>query len=67
LQTDPHWHDLIMFRKYLHGDNGAGIGGGHQTGWTATVALMFMLKGALHSDVGLAAGVSGDRISAQTV
>jgi hypothetical protein len=58
-QTDPHWHDLIMFHEYFHGDNGAGIGASHQTGWTGTVALMFMLQGALHSDVGATAAVSG--------
>ncbi len=48
-QNDPHWHDLIMFHEYFHGDNGAGIGASHQTGWTGTVALLFMLGGALHA------------------
>ena len=38
-QTDPHWHDLIPFHEYFHGDNGAGIGASHQTGWTGTVVL----------------------------
>ena len=33
-QTDPHWKDLILFYEYFHGDNGAGIGASHQTGWT---------------------------------
>jgi hypothetical protein len=42
-QTDPHWHDLIPFHEYFHGDNGAGIGASHQTGWTGTVALLFLL------------------------
>jgi hypothetical protein len=37
-QTDPHWHDLIMFHEYFHGDNGAGLGASHQTGWTGLVA-----------------------------
>jgi hypothetical protein len=37
-QEDPHWRDLILFYEYFHGDNGAGIGASHQTGWTATVA-----------------------------
>ncbi len=45
-QTDPHWHDLIPFHEYFHGDNGAGIGASHQTGWTGTVALLFELGGA---------------------
>jgi len=37
-QTDPHWRDLIWFYEYFHGDNGAGIGASHQTGWSALVA-----------------------------
>jgi hypothetical protein len=37
-QDDPHWRDLILFHEYFHGDNGAGLGASHQTGWTATVA-----------------------------
>ncbi len=36
-QTDPHWRDLFMFHEYFHGDNGAGLGASHQTGWTALV------------------------------
>ena len=39
-QTDPHWRDLVLFYEYFHGDNGAGIGASHQTGWTALVALL---------------------------
>ena len=39
-QTDPHWRDLVLFYEYFHGDNGAGIGASHQTGWTAIVALL---------------------------
>ena len=38
-QTDPNWHDLLLFHEYFHGDNGAGIGASHQTGWTGTVRL----------------------------
>ena len=38
-QEDPHWRDLILFYEYFHGDNGAGLGASHQTGWTGTVAL----------------------------
>ena len=37
-QDDPHWRDLILFYEYFHGDNGAGLGASHQTGWTALVA-----------------------------
>jgi len=39
-QQDPHWRDLILFHKYFHGDNGAGLGASHQTGWTAIVAKL---------------------------
>jgi hypothetical protein len=37
-QEDPHWRDLLQFFEYFHGDNGAGVGASHQTGWTGTVA-----------------------------
>jgi hypothetical protein len=39
-QTNPHWRDLILFHEYFHGDNGAGLGASHQTGWTGLVAEM---------------------------
>jgi len=42
-QTDPHWRDYILFYEYFHGDNGAGIGASHQTGWTGTVANLIQL------------------------
>jgi hypothetical protein len=38
LQTDPAWRDNLLFFEYFHGDNGAGLGAMHQTGWTALVA-----------------------------
>jgi hypothetical protein len=37
-QKDPHWRDLLLFYEYFHGDNGAGLGASHQTGWTGMVA-----------------------------
>jgi len=37
-QEDPNWRDLILFYEYFHGDNGAGIGASHQTGWTGIIA-----------------------------
>ena len=46
-QADPHWRDLILFYEYFHGDNGAGIGASHQTGWTGDVALLSVLIGAV--------------------
>jgi len=40
LQSDPHWSRLVLFHEYFHGDNGAGLGASHQTGWTALVAKL---------------------------
>jgi hypothetical protein len=37
-QDGPHWRDLILFYEYFHGDNGAGLGASHQTGWTGLIA-----------------------------
>jgi hypothetical protein len=42
-QEDPHWRDLILFNEYFHGDNGAGLGASHQTGWTGIIARMMHL------------------------
>jgi hypothetical protein len=39
-QRDPHWRDLILFYEYFHGDNAAGLGAGHQTGWTGLIASL---------------------------
>ena len=39
-QDDPHWRDLLLFYEYFHGDNGAGIGASHQTGWSGGIARM---------------------------
>jgi hypothetical protein len=44
-QDDPHWGDLILFYEYFHGDNGAGIGASHQTGWTGSIARLLDLFG----------------------
>ena len=44
-QQDPHWRDLILFHEYFHGDNGAGVGASHQTGWTALVAKLLQQSG----------------------
>ncbi|MEL6579291.1 MAG: glucosidase [Cyanobacteria bacterium J06621_12] len=44
-QNDPHWQDLILFHEYFHGDNGAGIGANHQTGWTGLVAKLIQQSG----------------------
>jgi hypothetical protein len=44
-QKDPHWQDLILFNEYFHGDNGAGLGASHQTGWTGLVAKLIQQSG----------------------
>ena len=45
LQDDPHWRNNILFYEYFHGDNGAGIGASHQTGWTGLVAKLIQQSG----------------------
>jgi hypothetical protein len=42
-QEDPHWRDLVSFYEYFHGDNGAGLGASHQTGWTGIIARIMHL------------------------
>ncbi len=49
-QTDPHWRDYLLFYEYFHGDNGAGLGASHQTGWTGTVAKLIQLFGHLKAE-----------------
>ncbi|WP_320776832.1 MGH1-like glycoside hydrolase domain-containing protein [Streptomyces sp. CRN 30] len=49
-RDDPHWRDLVSFYEYFHGDNGAGIGASHQTGWTGLVAALMKLFGTLGPD-----------------
>jgi len=44
-QSDPHWKDLLLYFEYFHGDNGAGIGASHQTGWTGLVAKLIEQSG----------------------
>jgi len=43
MQEDPHWRDYALFYEYIHGDNGAGIGASHQTGWTGLVGVLPLL------------------------
>jgi hypothetical protein len=46
-QSDPHWRDYVLFYEYFHGDNGAGLGASHQTGWTGLVAILIQMFGAV--------------------
>jgi hypothetical protein len=49
-QEDPHWRDLILFYEYFHGDNGAGLGASHQTGWTGLVARLIQSSGQFDAE-----------------
>jgi hypothetical protein len=55
-QADPYWRDHILFYEYFHGDNGAGLGASHQTGWTGVVAKAIQLYGLLDAQRLLEAG-----------
>jgi hypothetical protein len=46
-QEDPHWRDLLLFYEYFHGENGAGLGASHQTGWTGVIAMLLDLFGRI--------------------
>jgi hypothetical protein len=58
-QTDPHWKDYVMFYEYFHGDNGAGLGASHQTGWTGLVAKLIEFFGRMDGEELLSAGKAG--------
>jgi len=55
-QSDPHWRDHILFYEYFHGENGAGLGASHQTGWTGLVAKTIQLFGLLDAKTTLEGG-----------
>jgi hypothetical protein len=52
-QSDPHWRDLILFYEYFHGDNGAGLGASHQTGWTGLIAPLLDVFGRMSAEAAL--------------
>ena len=64
-QNDPHWRDLILFYEYFHGDNGAGLGASHQTGWTGLVAPLLDLFGRVSAEDALK--TSRERLQARVV
>jgi hypothetical protein len=64
-QQDPHWRDHLLFYEYFHGDNGAGLGASHQTGWTGVVAKLIQLFGVLDPKQ-LLEGGSKSAFAAQT-
>ena len=58
-QTDPNWRDYILFFEYFHGDNGAGLGASHQTGWTGSIAKLIEIFEHLNGQQLLDAGKLG--------
>ena len=58
-QDDPHWRDCLQFFEYFHGDNGAGLGASHQTGWTGTIARLMHVFATTQPDSILASGKYG--------
>ncbi|RIW12592.1 glucosidase [Algoriphagus lacus] len=56
-QNDPHWKDHLLFYEYFHGDNGAGLGASHQTGWTGAVAKLIQIYGLIDPQTFLQGGV----------
>lgn len=55
-QEDPHWRDHLLFYEYFHGDNGAGLGASHQSGWTSLVARTMHIFERLTPETALASG-----------
>jgi len=61
LQTDPNWRDLVLFHEYFHGDNGAGIGASHQTGWSGLAGIFPLLFRGSHFRGSSTGGVPAQR------
>jgi hypothetical protein len=55
-QSDPYWRDHLLFYEYFHGDNGAGIGASHQTGWTGVIAGLIDIFGKMDAETFLKGG-----------
>lgn len=58
-QSDPHFHDNLLFYEYFHGDDGSGLGASHQTGWTGTLATLLTIFGSLDHEDLLKGGMQG--------
>jgi hypothetical protein len=65
-QDDPLWRDHLLFYEYFHGDNGAGIGASHQTGWTGVIARLVHLFATTTAEQVLAAQSRADVVYAPT-
>jgi hypothetical protein len=70
-QTDPYWRDFVLFYEYFHGDNGAGLGASHQTGWTGVVGTLITLFGQLSEkdwlESGIAFGVKQEKLRSMSI
>ncbi len=64
-QNDPHWRDHVLFYEYFHGDNGAGLGASHQTGWTGVIARMMHLFATTTAEEFLVDGKKALSVSAE--
>jgi hypothetical protein len=64
-QDDPHWRDCVLFYEYFHGDNGAGLGASHQTGWTGIVARLMHLFATTTAEQLLQVGMKAAVIEAE--
>jgi hypothetical protein len=64
-QSDPYWRDLVLFYEYFNGDNGAGLGASHQTGWTGLIAAIIDLYARLDARRFLQVGTSPGRATTQ--
>ena len=49
-QSDPIWQDHLLIYEYFHGDNGAGLGASHQTGWTGVIARLMQVFGTVTAE-----------------
>jgi hypothetical protein len=65
-QTDPYWKDYILFYEYFHGDNGAGLGASHQTGWTGIIARLLQIFGRIDATHLLSGGKLGAFVEAES-
>ena len=64
-QTDPYWRDYILFYEYFHGDNGAGLGASHQTGWTGIIARLLQIFGRIDATHLLSGGKLGALVESE--
>ncbi len=64
---DPNWNEYLLFHEYFHGDNGAGLGASHQTGWTATIPALMHLFASISPEMLLQPEHVLDKLSRESV